>query len=116
MNWEDIENSTTNNVLSHWQKLGTFRRDHPSVGAGTHEMLSAAPYVFKRSFDKNGLADTVVIGLDLNIGVKEILVGNAFAKAQTVKDTYSGQEASIIDGKITLDTPYDIVLLEAVKN
>nr|WP_035338173.1 alpha-amylase family glycosyl hydrolase [Dokdonia sp. PRO95] len=116
MNWEDIENSTTNNVLSHWQKLGTFRRDHPSVGAGTHEMLSAAPYVFKRSFDKNGLTDTVVIGLDLNIGVKEILVGNAFAKAQTVKDTYSGQEASIIDGKITLDTPYDIVLLEAVKN
>lgn len=44
------------------------------------------------------------------------MVGNAFAKAQTVKDTYSGQEASIIDGKITLDTPYDIVLLEVVKN
>ncbi|WP_298330810.1 alpha-amylase family glycosyl hydrolase [uncultured Dokdonia sp.] len=116
MNWQDIESTTTNEVLTHWQKLGTFRRDHPSVGAGTHEMLSAAPYVFKRSFDKNGVTDTVVVGLDLNIGVKEIVVGNAFAKAQTVKDTYSGQEASVIDGKITLDTPYDIVLLEAVQD
>tara|TARA_R110002012_G_scaffold6105_2_gene27882 strand:+ start:19776 stop:21467 length:1692 start_codon:yes stop_codon:yes gene_type:complete len=116
MNWEDIDSTTTNEVLTHWQKLGTFRRDHPSVGTGTHEMLSAAPYVFKRSFDKNGVTDTVVVGLDLNIGVKEIVVGNAFAKAQTVKDTYSGQEASVIDGKITLDTPYDIVLLEAVQD
>ncbi|WP_405227478.1 alpha-amylase family glycosyl hydrolase [Dokdonia sp. Asnod1-B02] len=116
MNWQDIDSTTTNEVLTHWQKLGTFRRDHPSVGAGTHEMLSAAPYVFKRSFDKNGVTDTVVVGLDLNIGVKEIVVGNAFAKAQTVKDTYSGQEASVIDGKITLDTPYDIVLLEVVQD
>ena len=116
MNWKDIDSSTTNEVLAHWQKLGTFRRDHPSVGAGTHEMLSAAPYVFKRSFNKNDVTDTVVVGLDLNIGKKDIVVGNAFAKAQTIKDTYSGQEATIIDGKVTLDTPYDIVLLEVVKN
>ncbi len=116
MNWDSINTAPTDEILAHWQKLGTFRRDHPSVGAGTHKMLSAAPYIFKRSFNKNGMTDTVVVGLDLNIGKKDIVVGNAFAKAQTVKDTYSEQEASIINGKITLDTPYDIVLLEVVKN
>lgn len=116
MNWDDILTAPTSEILVHWQKLGRFRRDHPSVGAGTHEMLSKSPYIFKRTFNKYGFEDTVVVGLDLPIGKKEIVVDNAFAKAQILKDTYSGQEVKVVNGKVIIDTPFDIVLLEIVKN
>lgn len=116
MNWETIDTETTGDVLSHWQKLGVFRKNHPSVGAGTHEMLSEAPYVFKRAFTKDNFTDTVVVGLDLAVGKKEIEVGNAFAKAEKLRDAYSGKEVTAINGKVSLDTPYNIVLLEVARD
>jgi len=116
MNWETIDTETTGDVLSHWQKLGVFRKNHPSVGAGNHEMLSEAPYVFKRAFTKDNFTDTVVVGLDLAVGKKEIEVGNAFAKAEKLRDAYSGKEVTAINGKVSLDTPYSIVLLEVARD
>ncbi|WP_298354247.1 alpha-amylase family glycosyl hydrolase [uncultured Dokdonia sp.] len=116
MNWDTIDTETTGDVLSHWQKLGVFRKNHPSVGAGTHEMLSEAPYVFKRAFTKDDFTDTVVVGLDLAVGKKEIEVGNAFAKAEKLRDAYSGKEVTAINGKVSLDTPYSIVLLEVARD
>lgn len=116
MNWDAIDTKTTGDVLSHWQKLGVFRKNHPSVGAGTHEMLSEAPYVFKRAFTKDNFTDTVVVGLDLAVGKKEIEVGNAFAKAEKLRDAYSGKEVTAINGKVSLDTPYSIVLLEVARD
>ena len=116
MNWDTIDTETTGDVLSHWQKLGVFRKNHPSVGAGTHEMLSEAPYVFKRAFTKYNFTDTVVVGLDLAVGNKEIVVGNAFAKAEKLRDAYSGKEVTAINGKVSLDTPYSIVLLEVARD
>ncbi|HTO35227.1 MAG TPA: alpha-amylase family glycosyl hydrolase, partial [Flavobacterium sp.] len=32
MNWEDIDNEKTKEILTHWQKLGQFRKNHPAVG------------------------------------------------------------------------------------
>ena len=116
MNWDTIDTETTGDVLSHWQKLGVFRKNHPSVGAGNHEMLSKAPYVFKRAFTKDNFTDTVVVGLDLAVGKKEIVVGNAFAKAEKLRDAYSGKEVTAINGKVSLDTPYSIVLLEVARD
>ncbi|WP_405210759.1 alpha-amylase family glycosyl hydrolase [Dokdonia sp. Asnod2-E02] len=116
MNWGTIDTETTGDVLSHWQKLGVFRKNHPSVGAGTHEMLSQAPYVFKRAFTKDNFTDTVVVGLDLAVGKKEIEVGNAFAKAEKLRDAYSGKEVTAINGKVSIDTPYSIVLLEVARD
>ena len=35
MNWNKINSDkATQEILSHWQKLGQFRNDHPSIGAG----------------------------------------------------------------------------------
>ncbi|WP_405202463.1 alpha-amylase family glycosyl hydrolase [Dokdonia sp. LLG6352-1] len=116
MNWDSIDTKTTGDVLSHWQKLGVFRKNHPSVGAGTHEMLSETPYVFKRAFTKDNFTDTVVVGLDLAVGKKEIVVGNAFAKAEKLRDAYSGKEVTAMNGKVSLDTPYSIVLLEVARD
>ena len=116
MNWEAIKsNSETQKTLLHWQKLGQFRKNHPSVGAGIHKQISAQPYTFSRTFSKEDYSDAVVVGLDLRIGTKELLVGSIFANGTLLKDAYSGTEVTVSNGKVTVDTEFDIVLLELKK-
>ncbi len=109
MNWEDIKNNPeTQKLLEHWQKLGQFRRNHPSVGAGFHKMISNSPYWFSRTHK----TDKVVIGLDLPTGTKEVNVSGIFENGTKVKDAYSGATMPVIDGKVSLNNDYNIVLLE----
>lgn len=113
MNWEELKTDTSKKeLLLHYQKLGQFRANHPAIGAGIHKQLSAAPYVFSRSFAKENYADAVVVGLDLPLGAKQISVGTIFAEGTKVKDTYSGNVSIVSDGKVAIDSPYTIVLLE----
>ncbi len=113
MNWDDIaNNAATKEIVSHWQKLGLFRRKHPAVGAGVHTQISASPYVFSRTFTKRNYNDKVVVGLDLAKGVKTISVGSIFQNGSQVKDTYSGKTATVIKGKVTFNTDFNILLLE----
>lgn len=113
MNWEDLKsNPETQKTLLHWQKLGQFRRNHASIGAGIHKQISAQPYVFSRVFTKDNFTDNVVIGLDLALGKKEISVGTIFANGTKLKDVYSGKTTVVINGKISIDSEFDIVLLE----
>ena len=113
MNWEEIAtNESTKAVLTHYQKLGKFRANHPSVGAGKHQMLSESPYVFQRTFSKGNFQDNVVVGLDLKSGAKEITVGEVFADGTVLNDAYSGTETTVENGKVVLNTPFEIVLLE----
>ena len=113
MNWDDIaNNAATKEVLSHWQKLGLFRKRHPAVGAGIHNQISAAPYVFSRTFAKGKSHDRVVVGLDLAKGKKTIPVGTIFPNGSKVKDAYSGKTATVIKGKVSFNTDFDILLLE----
>ena len=113
MNWDDIKNNdSTKKTLSHWQKLGNFRNDHPSIGAGVHEMLSEKPYTFQRTFSKGDYHDAVVVGLDLNKGYKELNVSSVFKDETALLDAYSGVEVKVKSGKVKLDTPFEIVLLE----
>lgn len=116
MNWEAIKsNPETQKTLLHWQKLGQFRKNHPSVGAGIHKQISAQPYTFSRTFSKEDYSDAVVVGLDLRIGTKELSVGSIFANGTLLKDAYSGTEVTVSNGKVTVDTEFDIVLLELKK-
>jgi alpha-amylase len=113
MNWSDITSSAeTGRILSHYQKLGQFRRKHPSVGAGTHLMISSVPYVFERTYSKNNFSDYVVIALDLPKGMKKIPVGKQFQEGDVIVDAYSGKKVKVKGGVITIDTPYDLLLLE----
>ena len=115
MNWDAIANDAkTNEILNHWQKLGNFRKKHPAVGAGMHQQLNATPYVFSRSYSQGKYSDKVVVGLDLPIGKKEIPVGKIFPNGTKVKDAYSGKTAIIAKGKATLETDFDILLLEKI--
>jgi alpha-amylase len=116
MNWEDVKsNPETQKIMLHWQKLGKFRKNHPAIGAGIHEQISAQPYVFSRRFTKENFQDEVVVGLDLPKGKKELQVSTIFKEGSKVKDTYSGKTATVINGKIVLETPFEVVLLEASK-
>ncbi len=113
MNWEEVDSlEHTQAVLSHWQKLGRFRRDHPAVGAGKHKRLSKAPYVFSRTLVTDTFKDKVVVGLELPKGVKKLRVKGFFGDGTTLRDTYSGTEVVVKNGQVELDTPYDIALLE----
>ena len=96
----------------HWQKLGKFRKNHPSIGAGIHKQITSDGYVFSRHFSKEKYEDKVVVGLDLPKGNKIISVGNVFTNGTKVRDCYSGQNATVSDGKVKLNSNFDIVLLE----
>ena len=113
MNWEDIaSNDSTKAILNHWQKLGKFRKNHPSVGAGKHLMMNESPYIFKRTYHDKGYKDAVVVGLDLKKGIKRIYVQEVFAEYLTIRDAYSGKESKVQKGFVEFDTPYTVVLLE----
>jgi alpha-amylase len=113
MNWDSVkQNKKTKKVLVHAQKLGKFRANHPAVGAGTHQMITQNPYVFYRSFYKGDYSDIVVIGLDLPTGSKTLDVSNIFKNGDVVHDAYSNQEIAVRDGMVTLNSDFNIVLLE----
>ena len=113
MNWESIkQDEKTKEVLLHTQKLGQFRANHPAVGAGTHQMITHDPYLFYRSYYKNEYSDIVVIGLDLPIGSKTLDVSKIFKDGDNLHDAYSNQDVSVRNGKVILNSDFNIVLLE----
>lgn len=113
MNWDAINNDPkTKEILTHWQKLGKFRANHPAVGAGVHQMITQQPYVFYRSYSKNDFKDLVVIGLDLQKGLKTLDVSKIFDDGIELHDAYSNQNVKVTNGKVEINSEFNIVLLE----
>ena len=95
--------------------MGSFRKNHPAIGAGRHQMITQEPYVFYRSFTKGDYKDEVVVGLDLPEGEKTLNTSNIFPEGSKVRDAYSGTEIVVKDQKATINTPKTIVLLERIE-
>jgi alpha-amylase len=113
MNWNELlENDKKKEILTHWQKLGNFRKNHPAIGAGIHQQIVSDPYTFSRTYSNGNYTDKVVVGLNLPREKKEISVGNIFANGTKVKDAYSDKTGVVTNGKVTIDSDFDIVLLE----
>jgi alpha-amylase len=113
MNWEEIHsNAEIQRILLHWQKLGQFRRNHPAVGAGIHKQILEKPYIFSRSYTTENYTDEVIIGLDLGAGLKELPVDSIFKDGIKLKDTFSGTETEVHNGKAIIDSEFGLVLLE----
>ncbi len=110
MNWNDME--TNKEILAHWQKLGQFRKNHPAIGAGLHQMITQSPYTFYRSYYYQGKNDLVAIGLNMNKGEKTIDVSKLFKDGEMLRDAYSGKTVKVLNGKATINSNYNIVLLE----
>src|SRR5690606_14462841 len=113
MNWDEIaSNSDTRETLRHWQKIGQFRKNHPAVGAGVHNRISSAPYVFSRGYTNGDYSDRVIIGIDLPAGRKEIQIATLFKNNTVLRDAYSGRTGIVKSGRLVIDTPYNFLLLE----
>lgn len=111
MNWGDVKsNPETQKLLAHWQKLGQFRRNHPAIGAGKHQMVSNSPYWFSRIYND----DKVIVGLDLPNGTKEVNVSGIFENGTKLKDAYSGETYKVTNGKVTVINNNSVVLLEKI--
>ncbi|HKJ06130.1 MAG TPA: hypothetical protein VJ970_01550, partial [Flavobacteriaceae bacterium] len=114
MNWLALQqNKNIQAIHLHWQKLGQFRNNHPAIGAGIHTKITELPYTFKRTYTKANFTDKVVVGLDMNKGEKNLNVTGVFEDNTSVKDAYSNTVAHVKNGKVTINSPYTIVLLEA---
>ncbi|MDC0008230.1 alpha-amylase family glycosyl hydrolase [bacterium] len=113
MNWEELDSiPETKRILTHWQKLGKFRDNHPSIGAGKHKRLAKSPYVFSRTYTDGDFKDKVVVGLDLPKGKKSLWVKGFFGDGTKLYDTYSETEVMVAKGKVILENDFDIALLE----
>ena len=115
MNWDNIKkDEKTQDVLEYWQKLGQFRKNHPALGAGKHQLISEKPYVFSRKYSDGVYADSVVIGVDLPRGTKEISVTPIFKEGEKLRDAFSNTEIFVKNGKVTIPENQTIILLEKV--
>ena len=113
MNWDAISsNKKTKKILEHYQKLGQFRNNHPAVGAGIHKQIESKTYTFSRIYTKDVFTDKIVVALKTKKGKKEISVENIFEEGELVQDAYSGKISVVNNGKVTFDTPFNIVLIE----
>ena len=112
MNWRALESdSATRSILEHWRKLGRFRHDHPAVGAGSHRMLQAKPYIFSRMLLTDQVDDRVVVAMGEPKGAKTIPLSGVFSDGTLLEDGYSGDSVTVKKGAVSLTTPYDLVLL-----
>jgi alpha-amylase len=115
MNWEELDNNTERNghaireILGHWQKLGVFRREHPAVGAGQHEMISKKPYIFTRVLNKWGIKDQVIVAMDSL--ANPLNVKNLFADGTVVKDYYSDKIYTVKNGIIEISGDQNLYLI-----
>ena len=71
-------------------------------------MVSNSPYWFTRTYKD----DKVLVGLDLNPGVKEVSVTGIFENGTRLRDAYSGKTAKVSNGKVSIDSEFGIVLYE----
>ena len=105
MNWDSMDEK----VLSHWQKVGSFRNNHISVGAGDHQQITAynqsTGYTFSRSYDNGEVSDNIIatIGAPANKDLA-VDVASLWSDGTTVTNAYDGKTATVTDGKATFNT------------
>jgi len=114
MNFSDLNNanSLASLTLEHHRKLGRFRREHLSVGAGVHSLVNQSPYVFKREYNKNGLVDKTLVytGNDGDFQ-NSLALYNLWPDGTMLKDYFSGNTAVVSNNRINFNTPFGLVLI-----
>lgn len=105
MNWNSIDQK----VLSHWQKVGQFRKKHICIGAGDHQQITSysasTGYVFSRSYDNGEMADGIVavIGAPKNTDI-EVNVSSVWGNKTKVTNFYDGKTAVVTGGKAVFNS------------
>ncbi|WNB18690.1 alpha-amylase family glycosyl hydrolase [Marivirga arenosa] len=118
MNWGELgadskrEGYSIQDIHKHWQKLGTFRNNHPSVGAGIHQKISDNPYSFVRTLENENYDDAVYVVMEENI--KDIEAPAIFKEGQEVRNHYTSEKSTVIDGRIKFKEDSRLLLLEGM--
>jgi len=110
MNWDEQKLIKQKEILNHWCRIGQYRRNHPSIGAGRN--FNIGKNTFARVYKSNKYEDITVFALDQPKGIKVLDVKGYFKNGDLVTDVYSTVAAKVINGKVIINSPYDIVLLE----
>ena len=114
MNWDAIEHDEeVKRNLAHWQKLGKFRANHPSIGAGKHQQISEQPYAFTRTIKGFTFEDKVVVAFNVKEG--ETLTIPKELASEKIRDAYSGEILPIKDNQLVFEKDYALLLLEKVE-
>jgi alpha-amylase len=103
MNWDSVDEE----VLAHWQKVGTFRSNHIAVGAGSHKSLtSTSGAAFERLYNKNNVTDKVlcVVGADANTNVKITVDTENYPNGTILYNAYDGSTAKVRNGAVTFNS------------
>ncbi|PWJ33664.1 chitobiase/beta-hexosaminidase C-terminal domain-containing protein [Sediminitomix flava] len=125
-NWADEEQNTRSdmnwgafNQAQHevWKKLGTFRRDHPAVGAGSHQKISDSPYTFVRDYEnqEKGFADRVIVAIGAQ-GTVSFDVSNYYSEGDTIVDHYTNAEQVVTNGSVSFTADSEGIVLLYNKN
>lgn len=102
MNWDSADSA----VLAHWQKVGTFRNNHVSIGAGDNtDLTTTSGYAFGRTYSKNGVTDKAAgcIYASSNTSVT-IDVSPIWADGQYLVNAYDQSSATVTNGKVTFNS------------
>ena len=102
MNWDNYDAE----LLAHWGKIGNFRNNHISIGAGSNISLNPSNGIgFGRTYSKNGIIDKTagVIGASANAQVS-IDVSKLWDDGQELVNAYDDSSATVQNGKVTFNS------------
>jgi len=89
MNWADADGE----LLEHFRRLGTIRRQHPAIGRGRQTTIDCHTCLRQSGDDKVVIQVTPVAG-------SPIPVSAAFADGTDVTELYTGQTATVTGGTV----------------
>jgi alpha-amylase len=107
MNWSSIDND----LLTHWQKIGKFRKNHLSVGGGRHtQITTSSGYAFKREYTDVTTCDQIVAVMGAS-GATTVDVSSLFTNGTLLRDTYTSTTATVTAGNVTFTAHTNGVIL-----
>lgn len=113
VHWDALKsNEDIAKIHDHYKKLGQFRSNHPSIGAGIHKQIRQTPYIFSRGYDEDETIDRVIIALNVSKGFKDIPVASIFKTGTKLRDAYSGKVVEVRRDRVQFESDFTIVLLE----
>ena len=103
MNWDTVDED----ILSHWQKVGTFRNNHIAVGAGSNTSVDANSGVsFVRTYSKGDVSDRVAACIGASAFTEVTMdVSSAWNAGDKVVNYYDGSSATVAsNGTVTFSS------------
>jgi alpha-amylase len=97
-------------ALPSWAEVARFRSRHPAVGAGNHQLISAGPYTFQRTYRGGNVVDNVVVVMGAE-GRTRVNVSGAFPDDAIVRDAITGSTGFVSFGYVSLTPDESGVLL-----